>query len=110
MLFRGVLAFTLMTDPQVYIKENNIFELSPELLATLLKDHTLSSEDEQVNIFWATDSYAGRGEGYQYDDKITVESITGANGDIRAHNGTYAIIKDWGAPKAKQKIRFIDLI
>lgn len=32
------------------------------------------------------------------------------NGDIRAHNGTYALIKDWGAPKAKQKIRFIDLI
>lgn len=32
------------------------------------------------------------------------------NGDIRSHNGTYALIKDWGAPKAKQKIRFIDLI
>ena len=32
------------------------------------------------------------------------------NGDVRAHNGTYALIKDWGARKAKQKIRFIDLI
>lgn len=32
------------------------------------------------------------------------------NGDIRAHNGTYAIIKDWSATKSKQKIRFIDLI
>ena len=32
------------------------------------------------------------------------------NGDIRAHNGTYALIKDWSAPKSKQKIRFIDLI
>lgn len=30
--------------------------------------------------------------------------------DIRAHNGIYAIIKDWSAPKLKQKIRFIDLI
>lgn len=31
-------------------------------------------------------------------------------GDIRTHNGIPALIKDWGAPKAKQKIRFIDLI
>lgn len=55
-----------MTNEQVDIKENDIFELSPELLATLLKDH--------------------------------------------AHNGTYALIKDWRAPKNKQKIRFIDLM
>ena len=32
------------------------------------------------------------------------------SGDIRKHNGTYALIKDWGASKAKQKIRFIDLM
>lgn len=32
------------------------------------------------------------------------------SGDIKKHNGTYALIKDWSAPKAKQKIRFIDLI
>ena len=32
------------------------------------------------------------------------------NDDIRAHNGTYALVKDWGARKEKQKIRFIDLI
>ena len=31
-------------------------------------------------------------------------------GDIRRHNGTYALIKDWGAKKDKQKIRFIDLM
>lgn len=39
-----------MTYPQVDIKGNDIFELSPELLTTLLKDHTLSSEDKQVDI------------------------------------------------------------
>lgn len=149
-----------MTGSQVDIKENEIFALSPELLTTLLKDHTLSSEDKQVNIFWATNSYADRGDGYQYGDQITIEAITGPNGnvivpravksllyiayiiswnilqmdglkgiipnscgerrtlvanlfgetetittrchgckdgDILAHNGTYAVIKDWGA-------------
>lgn len=30
--------------------------------------------------------------------------------NIRTHNGTYALIKDWSAKKEKQKIRFIDLI
>lgn len=71
-----------MTDPQVDIKENEIFELSPELLNTLLKDHTLSSDTEQVNIFWATDNYADRGKGYQCCDQIKIEAITGANGNI----------------------------
>lgn len=30
--------------------------------------------------------------------------------DIRHHNGTYCLIKDWGAKPPKQKIRFIDLL
>ncbi len=65
-----------MTDSQVDIKENDIFELSPELLTVLLKDHTLSTPERQVNIFLATDNYADRGAGYQYADEITVEKIT----------------------------------
>ena len=72
----------LMIDPKVDIQENDILELSPELLNTLLKDHTLSTEDKQVNIFWATDNYADKGAGFQYKDQITIESITGENGDI----------------------------
>lgn len=71
-----------MTDPQVDIKENEIFAISSELLNTLLKDHTLSTDSEQVNIFWATDNYSHLGKGYQYNDQITIESITGANGDV----------------------------
>ena len=71
-----------MIDPKVDIQENDILELSPELLNTLLKDHTLSTEDKQVNIFWATDNYAEKGVGFQYKDQITIESITGENGDI----------------------------
>ena len=50
-----------MIDQKVDIKENDILEMSPELLNTLLKDHTLSTEDKQVNIFWGTDNYASRG-------------------------------------------------
>lgn len=71
-----------MTAPQVDIKENEIFELSHALLNTLLKDHTLSTDTEQVNIFWATDNYADRGEGYQYNDQIKIESITGSNKNL----------------------------
>ena len=71
-----------MADTKVDIKENDIIALSPELLNVLLKDHTLSKDDMQVNIFWATDNYAERGKGYQYNDQITIETITGANGDI----------------------------
>ena len=43
---------------QIDIYENEIFELSPELLSMLLIDRTLSSENCQVNIFWATNNYA----------------------------------------------------
>lgn len=52
-----------MKTPQVDINEIDIFEFSPELLPALLKDHTLSTQEQQVNIFWATDDYAERGVG-----------------------------------------------
>lgn len=71
-----------MTNLQIDINENDIFAVSPELLDTLLKDHTMSTDECQVNIFWATDNYADRGAGYQYFDQITIESITGDNGDV----------------------------
>ncbi len=66
-----------MIDNKVDISENDILATSPEVLATLLKDHTT-----QGNIFWATDNYAERGEGYQYSDPITIEAITGVNGTV----------------------------
>ncbi len=71
-----------MIIPQVDIKENDIFEFSPELLSALLKDHSLSTQEQQVNIFWATDNYAERGVGYQYNDEIKVENITADNGMV----------------------------
>ncbi|MCH5218363.1 MAG: hypothetical protein J1F07_07435 [Muribaculaceae bacterium] len=57
-----------MENQKVDIQENDILAMSPELLNTLLKDHTLSTENKQVNIFWGTDNYADRGPGFQYSD------------------------------------------
>lgn len=71
-----------MLFSQIDIRENEIFERSPELLSALLKDHTLSTEERLVNIFWATNNYADMGVGYQYADQIKIEAITGKNGDI----------------------------
>ncbi|MDE6634226.1 MAG: restriction endonuclease subunit M [Bacteroidaceae bacterium] len=71
-----------MLSSQIDIQENEIFKRSPELLSALLKDHTLSTEERQVNIFWATNNYADRGDGYQYSDPITIEAITGRNGGV----------------------------
>lgn len=65
----------LNTD--IDIKENDIFEQSEELLATLLRDHTTGR-----NIFWATDMYEERGAGYGYHDEILVPNITGENGTV----------------------------
>lgn len=67
---------------QVDIRENEIFEQSPDLLSILLTDQTLSSKNCQVNIFWATNNYANLGTGYQYGDPITIDAITGKNGDV----------------------------
>ncbi|MCF0183884.1 MAG: restriction endonuclease subunit M [Bacteroidaceae bacterium] len=59
----------------VDISETDILNQYPDVLEMLLKDHTT-----QQNIYWATDSYAGMGEGYQFRDPITKERITGDNG------------------------------
>lgn len=59
------------------VKENIILKLSYDLLYILLKDHTTDK-----NIIWATDNYKDRGNGYQFEDQMTIESITGYNGNI----------------------------
>ena len=65
-----------MTE-NIDINETEVLKQYPEVLEMLLKDHTT-----QQNIYWATDSYADRGKGYQFKDAITVDSITGDNGMI----------------------------
>lgn len=59
------------------VKENYIFRLDTELLSILLKDRSSGQ-----SIIWATDNYASRGYGYQSYDYITVQSVTGYNGNV----------------------------
>lgn len=56
------------------VSETLWFHQNPNLMELLLKDHTT-----QKNIFWATDSYASKGKGYDFNDEITIERITGEN-------------------------------
>lgn len=60
---------------EVDISENDLLKSHPDVLEKLLFDHTT-----RKNIFWATDSYAERGDGFRFDDEIKVENITGENG------------------------------
>lgn len=64
------------------IQENRLKKLSPDLLNTLLKDHTTSKEGSQCNIFWATSDYEPLGKGYEYQSQILPELITGENGNV----------------------------
>ena len=59
------------------IKENDIRQQFPEVLETLLRDHTTKQ-----NIFWATDNYIHLGEKYAYNAPILPELITGNNGNL----------------------------
>lgn len=66
----------------VDILEDNIQRIAPELLQTLLKDHTMSTKDEQKNIFWATTDYEQLGKSYEYSSPILPELITAENGSV----------------------------
>ena len=59
------------------IKEDDLVDLSPEVLATLLRDHTTGK-----NIFWATHDYESLGSEYDYHSEILPELITGKNGMV----------------------------
>ena len=48
----------------VDIKENRILSIDPKLLDILLVDRTRTSDNEVVNILWATDNYIHFGENY----------------------------------------------
>lgn len=67
---------------EIDILENRIIALSSDLMSTLLKDHTTSTESKLCNIFWATSDYESLGKGYEYKSPILPELITGENGNI----------------------------
>jgi len=51
------------------------------------------------------------GEQSLFGDAPEVKPCEGcATGDIRRHNGTYCLIRDWGAKPPKDRIKFIDLL
>ena len=61
----------------VDVKENNLLDISAELLDILLKDRTTGA-----NILWATDHYEALGYLYKSDKQILPALITGANGEV----------------------------
>lgn len=64
------------------ILENKLAALSPDLLNTLLKDHTMSENGKQRNILWATNDYESLGNGYECQSPILPELITGDKGNV----------------------------
>lgn len=72
-----------MVTNLIDIREDDIRQRSPELLATLLKDHTMSRvKGRDWNIFWATSDYEHLGDGFRYGDQILPENITGEYGSV----------------------------
>ena len=59
------------------VREDDLMALSPEVLATLLRDHTTGR-----NIFWATHDYEALGMMYDYHAEILPELITGEHGMV----------------------------
>ena len=59
------------------IREDDLSAISPEVLATLLRDHTTGR-----NIFWATHDYEALGSGYDYHAQILPELITSEHGMV----------------------------
>ena len=65
------------------ILENDILELSPQILKTLLKDHSVSHYyKSERNIIWATHDYESYGSGYGYHEPIIHTLITGEHGNL----------------------------
>ena len=62
---------------EVDVRENYILKIDRELLSLLLFDHTTRN-----NIFWATDNYIKLGKGFQADDEIAIERVTGEYGSL----------------------------
>ncbi len=61
----------------VDIREDDLRELSEEVLDTLLRDHTTGH-----NIFWATHDYESLGSMYDYHSEILSDLITGERGMV----------------------------
>lgn len=65
------------TPDCIDIREDDLREMSEEVLNTLLKDHTTGK-----NIFWATHDYEMLGSEYYYHSEILPHLITGEHGMV----------------------------
>lgn len=65
------------TFPDVDVYETRMQQEFPEVLDTLLRDHTTGR-----NIFWATSDYENLGAGYEYHSEILPSLITGEHGMV----------------------------
>ena len=61
----------------INIREDDLLDLSPEVLRILLRDHTTGK-----NIFWATHDYEALGSEYDYHSPILPHLITGEHGMV----------------------------
>ena len=57
---------------EVDISERWLLEVCPKAVQALLVDHTTGQ-----NIYWATESYAERGDGFKFFDPISINKIKG---------------------------------
>lgn len=68
---------------EVDIRENDILAEDKSLLDILLTDHSRPKKGRKsAHIIWATSNYETLGSVYAEDMQMTVESITGINGNV----------------------------
>lgn len=67
----------MFSDEKVDVKENSIYNVDMNLLSILLTDRTTGK-----NILWATNMYELHGTNYSASSNITIDQITGRNGQV----------------------------
>ncbi len=67
----------MYSDEKVDVKENSIYNVDVNLLTILLTDRTTGK-----NILWATNMYESHGTNYSASSNITIDQITGKNGQV----------------------------
>ena len=66
-----------MLNYAIDILEEEIKEISPQVLEILLKDKTTKK-----NIIWATNNYSVHGYKFGFDAQITIDSVTGFHSNV----------------------------
>lgn len=67
----------MFSDEKIDVKENSIYNVDVNLLTILLTDRTTGK-----NILWATNMYESHGTNYSASSNITIDQITGRNGQV----------------------------